>query len=234
MEDRFNFIKKVRQGLKNLNLQSTSIDPSLKFIKVEGGWITLDIFRGEKIAKAVFSIIEISSIPVTEQSILIYPDEGYDLPIFWCNLTQMQDICFHIFDLLPLLDPVLFPASGKKYLSNLPQLKKMAIDHLKDVIIEKDFAISSPVVYAFSPFPICVKLTTQALPLLDSVLEEYAKEYVKLWQKAGLVTETQEEQFSLKKREAIRQLMKENDPGYPLMIQTFGKEITIKVFDIVF
>jgi len=234
MEDRFHFIKAARQGLEKLSLKSVPIDPSLKFIKVEDGWITLDIFQGEKIAKAVFSIIEISSMSVVEQSVLIWPGNGYDLPVFWCNLTRMPVSSFHIFDLIPVMDLVIWPSYGEKYLSALRELKKKATDHLKDGIAEKDFALTAAVAYAFSPFRLCFKLTDEGVSRITPLVEEYSRAYVNLWQKAEPVRQPDEEAFCTRKREAVRKLMKENDPGYPIMIRTFGEETTKRVFDTVF
>jgi hypothetical protein len=48
------------------------------------------------------------------------------------------------------------------------------------------------------------------------------------------VSDSAEREFVTRRREAVRRLMKENDPGYPLMVNLFGKEQTAQVFDIVF
>jgi hypothetical protein len=233
-KDRFHFIKAAIKELEVLNLKSVAIDPELKLINAEGGWIALDVFQGEKILKAVFSIIEISSTSVAEQSIILWPDDGYDLPVFWCNLTQMPGMSFHIFDLIPLMDLVVWPSYREKYLSLLPELKKKAIDHFKDGIAEKDFDLTSVVALAFSPYRICFKLTDEGVALIAPVVEEYCKIYVELWQKATPVKQPEESAFCTRKSEAVRKLMKENDPGYPIMTSIFGEEITSKVFDIVF
>lgn len=234
MEDRFHFIKAARQGLEILHLTSAPIDPALKYIKAEGGWIALDVFRGDKIAKAVFSIIEIPSMSVAEQSILIWPGDNHDIPIFWCNLTQMPGMSFHIFDLIPVMDIVIWPSYGGRYLSGLPELKKKAVEHLKDGIAENNFELTSVTAYAFSPYRICLKLNEEGVSRISPVIEEYSKAYVELWQKAEPIRQPEEEAFCKRKREAVRKLMKENDPGYPIMVNIFGKEITSKVFDIVF
>jgi hypothetical protein len=234
MEDRFHFIKAARQGLEQLNLKSVPIDPVLKLIKAEGGWIALDVFRSDKIAKAVFSIIEIPTMLITEQSVLIWPGDGYDLPVFWCNLTQMPGMSIHIFDFIPVMDIVVWPSYGARYLSALPELKKKGIEYLKDGIIEKDFELTSVVAYAFSPFRICLKLTDEGVSRIAPVIEEYCKTYVHLWQKAEPIRQSDEKVFCARKREAVQKLMKENDPGYPIMVGIFGEEITPKVFDIVF
>jgi len=234
MEDRFHFIKAARQGLEKLHLTSVPIDPALKYIKVEGGWIALDVFRDEKIDKAVFSIIEISSRSVAEQSVLIWPGHGYDLPAFWCNLTQMPGMSFHIFDLIPVMDIVVWPSYAERYLSALPELKKKAVDLLKDGIAEKDFELPSLAARAFSPYRICLKLTDEGVSRIAPLIEEYCKVYLNLWQKAEPVSQPDEEAFCARKSEAVRKLMKENDPGYPTMVSIFGEEITPRVFDIVF
>jgi hypothetical protein len=234
MEDRFNFIKAVMKDLGKLSLQSVAIDPALKYIKAESGWITLDVFRGDKISKAIFSIIEIPSLSVAEQSIFIWPEDGYDLPVFWCNLTQMPGMSFHIFDLIPVVDIVIWPQYGEMYLKTLPELKKKALEHLKDSVAEKDFELPSRVAWAFSPHRICLKLTDEGVSRIAPVLEEYCKTYVNLWKEAAPIRQPEVDTFCKRKREAARKLMKENDPGYPVMVNIFGEEMTTKVFDIIF
>ena len=52
--------------------------------------------------------------------------------------------------------------------------------------------------------------------------------------RAEPLTAGEELDFCKRKKEATRKLMKENDPGYPFMVNIFGEEKTHKVFDIVF
>ena len=52
--------------------------------------------------------------------------------------------------------------------------------------------------------------------------------------RAEPLTAGEELDFCKRKKEATRKLMKENDPGYPFMVNVFGEEKTRKVFDIVF
>jgi len=65
-------------------------------------------------------------------------------------------------------------------------------------------------------------------------MNAYITEYIKLWEKAPRLGEGPEKQFYLKKKAATRQLMKANDPGYAFMIDVFGEDKTVKVFDSVF
>jgi ribosomal protein S6 len=48
------------------------------------------------------------------------------------------------------------------------------------------------------------------------------------------VTRSEERAFAMRKREAARRIMKENDPGYYFMVNIFGQETTTKVFDFIF
>ena len=234
MDERFSFISSGKKGLAQLSLQSVAIDPALINIEAEGGRMMLDIFRGDKISKVVFSVIEVSSLSLAEQSILIWPGDGYDLPVFFCNLTQMPGMSFHIFDLIPVMDLVVWPRYGEKYLAGLPELRKKAVEHLKEGIAEKDFELTSPIAWTFSPYRILLKLTDEGVSRIVPVMKEYCRAYINLWQKAEPVRQPDEDAFCKRKKEALRKLMKENDPGYPIMVGIFGEENTKKQFDIVF
>jgi hypothetical protein len=228
------FLEQTKKSFADLSFTMTEIDPALKHIEVEGGRSTLEVFQGEKVAKAIFSAIEIDSMSVCEQSVIIWPQNHYDLPIFWCNLTQMPGMSFHIFDLIPLMDIVVWPAYGEKYLTRLQAIKQKAVDVLGDGIIEKNFDITTVVGWAFSPNRILFKLTETGVTRLAPLLDDYGTLYKNLYNDASQATSSAERDFAMRKREAVRRLMKENDPGYPLMTGLFGNELTAKVFDIVF
>ncbi len=234
MDTSLNFIEEIKKGFTGLLLQPVELDPSLKHIEAEGGKISLEVFCNEKIAKAVFSSIEIDSLSVCEQSAILWPADNYDIPVFWCNLTQMPGMSFHIFDLIPIMDIVLWPQYADNYLSSLQELKQKSLEILGDSVAEKNFDLTSVVNRAFSPYRIVLKLTEGGVSLLAPVLKGYCDAYIHLYQNAEPVLQTTEREFAMQKREAVRRLMKENDPGYPLMAGLFGEEQTAKVFDIVF
>jgi hypothetical protein len=230
----FNFIENIKKNLSGLDLQPLMIDPALSSVEVAGGRIRLEVFRSDKISKAVFSIIEIDAMDVSEQSVIMWPQDGYDLPIFWCNLTQMPGLSFHIFDLIPLMDIVVWQEYGEKYLLKLPELRQKAEELLGGGITEKNFALSSLVGWTFSPYRILLKLSEEGVAALAPVLQEYAAAYLECYKKAEPVSRPEERAFAMRKREAARKIMKENDPGYPLMTNLFGEDRTVKIFDIVF
>lgn len=229
-----NFIEKVQQSLAGLNLKPLMIDPIISSLNVEGGRIKLEVFTADKISKAVFSTIEIDSMSVSEQSVIIWPGDGYDLPIFWCNLTQMPGLSFHIFDLIPLMDIVVWQEYGEKYLLKLPELRQKTEELLSSGITEKNFTLSSLVGWTFSPYRILFKLNEEGVAALAPVVQEYAAAYLDCYKKAELVAQQEERTFAMRKREAARKIMKENDPGYPLMTNLFGEDRTAKIFDVVF
>ena len=229
-----NFIEKVQQSLAGLNLKPLMIDPVISSLDVEGGRIKLEVFTADKISKAVFSTIEIDSMSVSEQSVIIWPRDGYDLPIFWCNLTQMPGLSFHIFDLIPLMDIVVWQEYGEKYLLKLPELRQKTEELLSSGITEKNFALSSLVGWTFSPYRILFKLNEEGVAALAPVVQEYAAAYLDCYKKAEPVAQQEERTFAMRKREAARKIMKENDPGYPLMTNLFGEDRTAKIFDVVF
>jgi len=72
------------------------------------------------------------------------------------------------------------------------------------------------------------------IPRLGSVMDQYCKLYLKLWQDAVLIEKGEERQFAQRKKEAVRKMMKENDPGYYFMVNIFGEDTTRKVFDLIF
>ena len=229
-----NFIEKVQQSLAGLNLKPLMIDPVISSLDVEGGRIKLEVFTADKISKAVFSTIEIDSMSVSEQSVIIWPRDGYDLPIFWCNLTQMPGLSFDIFDLIPLMDIVVWQEYGEKYLLKLPELRQKTEELLSSGITEKNFTLSSLVGWTFSPYRILFKLNEEGVAALAPVVQEYAAVYLDCYKKAEPVAQQEERTFAMRKREAARKIMKENDPGYPLMTNLFGEDRTAKIFDVVF
>jgi hypothetical protein len=230
----FNFVEIAKQSLSGLNLQPLMIDPDVASVEVAGGRIRLEVFTSAKISKAVFSTIEIDSMSVSEQSVILWPQDGYDLPIFWCNLTQMPGLSFHIFDLIPLMDIVVWQEYGEKYLLKLPELRQKAEELLGSSITEKNFVLSSLVGWTFSPYRILFKLNEEGVAALAPVVQEYAAAYHECYKKAEPVTRSEERAFAMRRREAARRIMKENDPGYPLMTNLFGEDRTAKIFDVVF
>ena len=161
MEGRFNFLEETKKGLQTLALEELAIDRDLKHLERKDGVIHLECFRAPKIEKAVFSSIVISSVSVAEESVLLWPDDTSDLPIFWSNLTRMQGMNVHIFDLIPTMDIVVWPGYGDTYLACLQDLKSHAVEILKEGIAEKNFDLTSVVARVLSPNRVLFKLTDE-------------------------------------------------------------------------
>ena len=133
MEDETDFIGNVKKSLEQLSLREVAFDPELKKIEVEGSSIDITMFKAEKIEKLTFSTIKIHESSVSEKSVLVWPEDTYDLPLFWCNLTQMPGMNIFINGFCPLMDIVVWPQYGERYLDELMTIKESAVEKLKAV-----------------------------------------------------------------------------------------------------
>ena len=232
--DEKDFLAQMRKCLEQMALQEVAIDLSMKKIEAEGGAIDLALLKAEKIEKVTFSTITLHESSVSEASLLAWPEDGTNLPLFWCNLTRMPGMNIFINDFTPMTDLVLYPHYGERYLDDLLSVKSAAAETLKEGMVDKSFTLSTKTVWALSPHYTVFSVADEAVPKLGSVIEEYCKLYVKLWQDADKIENSEERQFSQKKKAAVRKMMKENDPGYYFMVNIFGQETTTKVFDFIF
>ena len=206
----------------------------LVIIEFEGGRINLEVYNTEKIEKAVFSSIKVNKISVSEESVIVWPEDGYDLPVMWLNLTRMTSMNIAVFDFIPLMDIVVWEEYGENFLPELIGAKKRALEAFKGEIIEKDFDISSIVSWALSPCKMVLQLTDEGIFLIPTVINDYCSIYLDLWKSASLFTDKGELEFCKRKKKAVRNFIKENDPGYPIMVSIFGEEKTNKVFAAIF
>jgi len=234
MEEKRDFASVVKKSLDQLPLREVAVDPGLKRIEVEGGSIEIETFKAEKIEKLTFSTIKIHESSVSEESLLVWPEDTYDLPLFWCNLTQMPGMNIFINDFSPLMDVVVWPQYGEKYLDDLLAIKDSAAEKLKDGMVERKFKLSTKTAWALSPHRTIFSLTDACIPRLGPIVDEYCKLYLKLWQDSAPIKKHEERQFCKRKKEALRKMMKENDPGYHFMVNIFGEDKTHKVFDLIF
>lgn len=232
--DEKDFLARMRKSLGQMTFQEVAIDGSMKKIEAEGGAIDLSLLNADKMEKVTFSTITLHEASVSEASLLAWPEDGYNLPLFWCNLTRMPGMNIFINDFTPFTDLVLYPQYGERYLDDLLSVKSSAAEELKEGMVDKSFTMSTKTVWALSPHCTVFSLTDEVVPKLGSVIEEYCKLYVKLWQDAVKIENSEERQFSQKKKAAVRKMMKENDPGYYFMVNIFGQETTTKVFDFIF
>lgn len=234
MNEKDFFLASMKKGLGQLPLQEVSIDEALKKIEVEGGTIDLSLHKAAKIEKLTFSTITIHASSVSESSLLVWPEDGYTLPLFWCNLTCMPGMNIFINDFTPLTDIVMWPHYGERYLDDLMAVKRSTAEELKEGMADKAFTLSTKTAWALSPHCTVFSLRDAVIPKLGSVIDQYCKLYLKLWQEAVLIEKGEERQFAQRKKEAVRKMMKENDPGYYFMVNIFGEDKTRKVFDLIF
>ena len=232
--DEKDFLAQMRKCLAQMALKEVAVEQSMKTIEVEGGAIDLSLLKAEKLEKVTFSTITLHESSVSEASLLAWPEDGYNLPLFWCNLTRMPGMNIFINDFTPMTDLVLYPQYGERYLDDLMSAKSGAAEALKEGMVDKSFTLSTKTVWALSPHYTVFSLTDEAVPKLGSVIEEYCKLYIKLWQDAVRIENSEERHFSQKKKAAVRKMMKENDPGYYFMVNIFGQDTTTKVFDFIF
>jgi len=227
-------IFEAKKFLDTLPLESVSIDQDLKHIAIEGGTINLEVYTCEKIEKVVFVTIKIHETGVTDETVIVWPSDTYNFPLFWCTLTVIPSVMNAlILDFPPMMDFVVWPEYAEKYVHDLKDLKTKAFEILSDTIVDKALEVPSLSVYAFSPYKIVANISDKGLLRLPQLFNEYVRTYSKLWQQAEQVSDDTRN-FYLRKKAATRKLMKGNDPGYPIMVGIFGEEKTRKVFDLVF
>jgi hypothetical protein len=234
-ETKIDFMKEAKQSLKQLPLTDSSLDPDLKKIDVEGGTIDLELFTCEKIEKVVLSAIKIHESGVSDETVIIWPDNAYNFPALWFTLTVIPSVMnVPIIDFVPMMDFVVWPAYAEKYVQGVKDLRLKALEIFGETVLDKAIDLPSLSVYTFSPYHLVAKISDEGISRLPEVMNEYMKAYIELWRQAEQVTEKPEQDFYLKKKEATRLLMKGNDPGFSIMASIFGQERTRKVFDLVF
>ncbi len=228
------FIQSAKESLKALSLESVAVEESLQMIETDGGRIDLEVYKADKIEKVIFCTIKIFQPGISEKSVLIWPEDGYDIPLVWCNLTQMPGMNVPILDLIPIRDIVLSPDYARRYMTKLKETRDKSLGILGDTVTDKAFDLSSIVSYALSPYKIIVVVNDEGAGRVGDVMGEYAGLFTRFWQEAERLDEETLVQEAKNKKEAVRKLMKGNDPGYPFMLKIFGEDNTHRVFDIIF
>lgn len=234
METTKDFIGAAQESLAKLTLKEITLPGDLKRIASEGGSVDLSVFKADKIEKIVFSIINIGSASVSEESVIVWPADTHNLPILWLNLTQMPGMNILIFDLIPLMDIVVWPGYGEYYMAPLSEVRSKVVDRFKNTITDKAFELHSLVAYALSPYKLLLMLTDEGVAMVPQAVSDYVTTYRECWSKSEALVPGEAHDFYLRKKKATRKLMRENDPGYPFMINIFGESNTKKVFDTVF
>ena len=229
------FADHAKKNMGALNLVPVALDPKLARIEVEGGTIALDLFKTEKLEKVVLCTIMMHETGVVESTAMAWPDDNHHLPILWCNLTIVPGVMnVPIFDFVPLMDMVVWPDYGERYIAGVSALRDNALELLGETVTDKAVNLPSRSVYTLSPYRLVAKVTDDGIEKIPEVLNSYIGAYIMLWQKASKLDDGPEKEYYLAKKGATRKLMKANDPGYAFMIDVFGEASTKKVFDNVF
>lgn len=235
MDTRSGFIDAARHGLSAFALAPLNIDPGLNQIQVPGGSLQLECYTADGVEKIVLCTIVIEATSVVESSVLVWPAAGYDLPVLWCNLTRVpQVMTVAIVDVLPVMDPVLWPERAMAAVEGVRALRTHALARLGETVVDPAVMLPSRALYALSPYHLCVDLTDAGLSRLTTVVDDYLRAYHALWQQASRLADPLERDHSVRRGRAIRALMKANDPGFPFMVKVFGEETTRRIFDAVF
>ena len=166
---------------------------------------------------------------------MAWPDDQYNFPVLWCNLTIVPSVMnVPVFDFIPLEDIVIHPEYADQHLDNLCELRSKALDLFGDTVIDKAIDLPSKTVYSLSPFNLVAMISDEGIPRVPNVAEEYINAYIEMSNNAVPIENKKVKEHSIRKKMAARALMKANDPGYPFMIDVFGEERTRRVFNIVF
>ncbi len=232
---KYDIIDLAKQRFKSLGLTEIPIDPDLRKINVDGGQITIDLFSSEKIEKMIFSSIELYETGVVESTVMAWPSDDYCFPALWCNLTIVPEVMnIPICDFVPLMDMVVWPEYRETYITDLAETKLSALEILGDTVMDKAVDVPSASVCAFSPYKLVATVSDDGVKLIPEMMVGYFDSYLAMVERDRPIAVAADREFYLKKKRATRELMKQNDPGYPFMIDVFGEEITEKVFDIIF
>jgi len=229
------FLNPARQGLiAPTALEPVAIDAELNRIRADGGSIDLDVYRSEKVQKAVFCDIRLHATNVSEKSVMLWPGDGYDFPALWLNLTQMPGINVAIFDFIPMLDIVAHEPYAVRYMAGMRALREKAFAVLGDTVIDKAFELTSLAIHALSPYRLIVMVSDAGAERIPLVMDEYIRVYRDIIHNAGPIEDKELRALCQERKAAISRLLKANDPGYPFMVKVFGQAKTDAVFEVVF
>jgi hypothetical protein len=229
------FIGSAKNTLSTYMETPVAFDETLRHYETEGGSIDLDVYTSDNIEKIVFSSIKIESTGVTEESVFIFPKEGYEFPVFWANVTRFSFVNILIFDFLPLQDLVMNPEYGQTYMEPLKATKEAVMDDiLKRTVRDKAVEFSSLAMYAYSPYKMIARVSKRGALKIADIVDAYGKTYMDLSKQAPKLEEGQARTYATQRLAAMRKLMLENDPGYKYMLEVFGQATTDKIMDVIF
>lgn len=229
------FIGSAKNSLSALMEQPVSIDEKYNHYEAEGGSIDIEVYAADKIEKIVFSSIQIEATNVSEESVFIYPAAGYEFPVFWANMTRFSFITLFIFDFLPLQDLVMSPDYGQQYIQPFKTAKDTVMDDiLKNTVRSEALELDTLAMYTYSPYKMVVMVSLLGALRVADVVEAFSSAYIELCNDSQELAEGAALEYATGKLSALRSLLKENDPGYPFMVEAFGETVTRDVMDIIF
>lgn len=229
------FIGSAQNTFATLMDETVPFDERFEYYAVEGGSIALSVYTSDKIEKIVFSSIKIESTGVSEESVFIYPAANYEFPVFWANMTRFSFINILIFDFMPLQDLVMTPTYGDTYMEPLNTTKQAVLDDiLGRSVRDKAVEFSSKAMYAYSPYKMVARVSLFGALQIDAILDAYGTQYLSLLDSAEVVSGSERRAYATQRLAALRSLLRENDPGYPFMLDVFGETTTQEIMDIIF
>ncbi len=229
------FIGSAKKSFSTYMTETVPFDETYQQYDVEGGSVSLEVYTSDKIEKIVFSSIQIESTGVSEESVFIYPAEGYDFPVFWANMTRFSFINILIFDFMPLQDLVVSPEYGLKYMEPLKTTKEAVMDDILGYTVrDKAVEFSTQAMYAYSPYKMIVRVSLLGAMQIADVVDAYGKMYISLCDNATQLEEGAARSYATQKLTALRTLLRTNDPGYPYMLEVFGEAVTQEIMDVIF
>jgi len=229
------FIGTMKEQLAVLMDEQVAIDPSLSSIETDGGEVYTEIYQAEKIKRVVFNSIHIIERGVYEESVFVYPADGYDFPVLWITLNRdtKYNMILLIADFIPLQDILMKPDYAEKYLEPLKEARTNVLDILGGAATSLETPFKTA--YSFSPNKTVIVIAPYAMGNLSDVLNEYCETYIAGVDVAEMLEEgSADREYAAERMDAFLALLKANDPGYDVMIDAFGQETTDAVFDIVF
>lgn len=184
-------------------------------------WSFKYLYAAPKLEKIVFSVQSYRDMLMTYTT-LIWPDDSHALPIFSSFWAESAKGSYCIIDLYPLADCICDLSYLERYLDPLDDAYSRGLTHFREKSSRNPnwfHAMSSPysIVADFGP---STQGTQQTL--LD-LTAQYLQVYTRLWQEDEARDDETMRPYN-RRKEAIRTVMRENDPGGFMLEKAVGKE----------
>jgi len=235
------FFGDMEAQLTEFMVEELAVDPAVGNVVTDGGEVTVQWYRADKIDRVVFSSIHIKETGVYEESVFVYPEEGYEFPVLWTNLTQMSGMYILVVDFIPLQDIVMKKDYGQRYLAPLKTAKDNVLGTydspgiLEGGVLDEVSFENYCSIYVFSPYKTIIMVAPNAIDRLADVLHEYCAAYISLVNESEMLeVGSADREYAADRLDAMLNLLQECDPGYKYMVEAFGQETTDGIFDVVF